>query len=350
MRVWIDVDNPPQAQYLTPLEEAFRARGCDVLVTARDTEITRELLDQRGTDYRPVGQGFGRGRPRKLAAGMRRAASLRRVIRLAGGAQLLVSSSRPSALAARSMGIPIFVLCDYEHVELGSYRRVGAHLVFPEVIDRQAFLDKGFRSDRLLPYRGLKEDLEFASRTLNDAPPAAAWLAAPPGTTQILIRPPAEDSHYFAESSRTRFGDLLDRLAPNPLVRVILAPRAEYQVDRLDRWRWAQEPVVLREAVPAMTLYAAVDWVVCGGGTMLREAAYLGVPAVSILGSTLGSVDAYLASLGAVRLIQSSDELAEIDWATPPSSGSVVRNPHLRDELASELLEQITRTTGQGPS
>ena len=46
--VWIDIDNPPQVQYLLPFRRAFEERGFDVVVTARDYGITLELLRDRG--------------------------------------------------------------------------------------------------------------------------------------------------------------------------------------------------------------------------------------------------------------------------------------------------------------
>ena len=48
VRVWIDVENPPQVQYLYPFVEAFRNRGAEVLLTARDYGNALELLRMRG--------------------------------------------------------------------------------------------------------------------------------------------------------------------------------------------------------------------------------------------------------------------------------------------------------------
>ena len=44
MLAWIDIDNPPQVQYMVPFVDAFERRGLDVLVTARDYGFTTELL------------------------------------------------------------------------------------------------------------------------------------------------------------------------------------------------------------------------------------------------------------------------------------------------------------------
>jgi uncharacterized protein len=338
MTIWIDVDNPPQARYLTPFVPVLERRGHDVLVTARDNSITHELLDQAGVRFVSVGSGFGRGRPRKAWGVIGRAIRVRQIAR---NAKLLLSSSRSSALAARALSIPAFVMCDYEHVELGSYRRAGARLVFPEVIDRQVFVSKGFSEDRLVPFRGLKEDITFGGLQPSGTPPEI--LRDRRALTTVLLRPPAEHSHYFSSRSGALLGAVLDQLASESRVQVVFSPRELGQVDHLAARRWQREPLVLREAIPAADLFAGVDWVVCGGGTMLREAAYLGRPAIGIFGGQPGCVDAYLASEGAVRLIQHAGELSEIDWEHPPDGVALKRNPALVDDLVTILERELER-------
>jgi predicted glycosyltransferase len=336
MRVWLDIDNPPQARYLSPLAPAFRRRGHEVFVTARNNQITHELLSQSDIRFVSVGTAFGPTLPQKLIGVLRRAGSLRRRVRQAGNAKCLVSSSRSSALAARSLGIPAFIFCDYEHVELASYRLASAHLVFPDVIPPDVFVSKGFSEDRLLPFHGLKEDLTFAGLAPRGVPPPELSLEGDE-IFQVLIRPPADESHYSSHRSRDLLTALLDRLASRSDVRVVLSPRNPRQVSQLTTHRWAQEPVVLRRAVPTEHLFAAVDWVICGGGTMLREAAYLGVPAIGIFGGKPGSVDAYLTNVGAIRMVTLAEELDDIDWRGPVAPQPVPRNPDLIDELSHAL-------------
>ena len=49
--IWIDVDNPPQVQYLLPFADAFRERGAGVVVTARAYGNAVELLEQRSSPF-----------------------------------------------------------------------------------------------------------------------------------------------------------------------------------------------------------------------------------------------------------------------------------------------------------
>ena len=56
--------------------------------------------------------------------------------------------------------------------------------------------------------------------------------------------------------------------------------------------------------MPFVALLKSVDAVVCAGGTMLREAAYLGIPAYSIFQSRMGGVDLRLEQLGRAVLLR----------------------------------------------
>jgi predicted glycosyltransferase len=346
VRAWIDIDNPPQVQYLTPFVDAFSRRGWEVLVTARDNGATHRLLAQRDLDFVSIGSSFGVHRMRKIAGVLSRALRLRSLVRAGGGASFLLCSSRSSAIASRSLGIPAFVVCDYEHVELCSYRFARAHLLFPDAIGGEVFAAKGFPRDHLLPFNGLKEDITFGNLPERiDVPRAVA------DPVRILVRPPAEESHYFDERTRSLLFELLGRLATAPDLEVVYTPRDPVQARHLGAHDWLRPPVVLTNPVPVLDLFASVDWVVSAGGTMLREAAYLGVPAVGLLQGELGRVDEHLASIGAIALVTCAAELDRIDWREPPRSQPIPHHPRLLEELA-ETVERRVRGIGseaEGP-
>ena len=91
--LWIDIDNPPQVQYLVPVAEEMERRGHRVVITARDNSITYQLLQDRETPFRPVGKAFGKQKWRKIAGVLGRAIQLVRTVRRA-----LTKSSKSSRL------------------------------------------------------------------------------------------------------------------------------------------------------------------------------------------------------------------------------------------------------------
>jgi uncharacterized protein len=338
VRVWVDIDNEPQVQYLVPFAEAFEELGVPVTVTARDKGQTLQLLERRRAVFHTVGSQFGSSRRSKAYGLLRRALALRSVIR-GSGANLVVCASRPAALAARLLGIPSFVLCDYEFVHLKIYRHLGSHLLFPEVIGSSVFRDQGFDEDRLLAFPGLKEDISFAGLDLAEVRPHA-FPEVRSGLTKVLFRPPAEESHYFIPQSKSFALTVLERLARDSRIAVIYVPRYGWQVKYAAELSWGNDPVVLRTPVSFAELLRGVDAVVASGGTMLREAAYLGIPAFSIFRGRTGAVDRHLETAGRVTFIRSREELEAVDLAAARRLPPVAISSKLRFDLAGLILER----------
>jgi predicted glycosyltransferase len=333
MKVWIDVDNPPQVQYLVPFVAAFQARGAEVVLTARDYGETLELLRARGVAAHVVGQRFGRGSLRKGLGSVARASALAAYVARGGRPDALLCASRSSALAAATLRIPSFVVADYEHASVGVYRLTGSTFLHPDTVDTTTWTDRGLRPSQLQPFRGIKEDVSFAGVDL-DAAPA---LQLDGDEVRVLVRPPAEDSHYFAGESRRLALALLRLLAARDGVRTVFAPRYARQRADVEALEWRVEPVVLTEPVPFVSLLKAVDLVVCSGGTMLREAAYLGVPAYTILRSEIGGVDRWLASIGRVEVLENERAFLGIAFQRRGPFEPLRTNPRLLDELAETI-------------
>jgi uncharacterized protein len=337
--VWADIENDPQVQYLLPLVDACRRRGADTLVTARDYGATYELLAARGVNFVPVGSAYGRSKSAKVLGLAGRTLALLRLLRAGRRPDVLVSASRAATAAARALGIPSFVISDYEHANLTLFRWARATILHPDAIEQAAYLDAGFAPERVKAFRGLKEDLTFAGVSLADVEPAELG-GARDNRVRVLVRPPAEESHYFHERSRTLYLDALSQLARRDDAVIVLAPRYDRQQADLEALAPANPPIVLTRPLPFLSLLRAVDVVLCSGGTMLREAAYLGLPAYSLFGSELGAVDRHLAAIGRAVLVSSPDQLAGIRLEHSAGFTPLAENPELASELASLLLGQ----------
>ena len=90
--------------------------------------------------------------------------------------------------------------------------------------------------------------------------------------------------------------------------------------------------------IPFVSLLKSVDAVVCSGGTMLREAAYLGIPAYSIFQSRIGGVDRWLESQGRATLLDAPADLERLVPSGRPPLGRLDSNPALIEELAGIVL------------
>ena len=336
--VWVDLDNPPQVQYLLPFADAFRERGVEVVVTARDYGNAIELLRQRGASFHAIGSESGASTLSKAAGVLGRARGLVSLFGRLGRPAVLLAASRSSALAARWLGIDLFIVGDYERANRSFYRLTRSYMLYPDVIDPSAFREAGLRADRLIPFHGLKEDVTFAALDL-DVPAARFPQIEDAGIVRVLFRPPAEQSHYYDPRSRRLALSALEYLAARPECVVVFAPRHAWQRADLEGFAWRRPPIVLDRALPPVALLKAVDLVVSAGGTMLREAAYLGIPAYSIFGSRIGDVDRHLASIGRLTLISTPAELAQIKLLKAPALEPLRTNPRLLEQLVEMILE-----------
>jgi predicted glycosyltransferase len=337
MRVWIDIDNPPQVRCMLPLARRFEEAGHDVLLTARAYGDTFAILQSEGATFEPVGSSFGKGLPRKLYGLAKRTRQLIALLgRQSARPDLVVTGSRSATLAARKLGISSFVIIDYEYVNLFVYRLSGSHIVHPEVIDRAALERQGIPRQRLMPFEGLKEDIAFADVDLFAVTPHE-FGNADGSTPRVLFRPPAEESHYYRSEAR-EFAITLLRFLADEGARVVFSPRYGRQVAYLDEVSgWQEEPIILRDPVPFVALLKGVDAVVSAGGTMLREAAFLGVPAYSIFRGHIGAVDRYLSSIDRLSLLESPADFSQIKL-TLERSHSPLRN---KSTVADDVMRMI---------
>lgn len=346
-RVWIDVDNPPQAQYLVPFRAAFEAAGLETAMTARDYGRTVEMLQAAGEQAYVIGERVGRGKLRKGAAAFLRARELVRLFAQVGRPDVSLSASRAAAVAAWRMGIPSFLIGDYEHVHLPIYRLTGSNILYPGVIDAKHYLRRGLRKDQLIPFSGVKEDITFAGLDLDALEPYDLGDVNPEAV-KILFRPPSETSHYYNQRSTAMARAALKWLAEAGAL-IVFAPREASQAALLEGLRWSCPPVILRRSIPFVSLLKSVDAVVCAGGTMLREAAYLGIPAYSIFCSEIGAVDRWLQQIGRIKLLGAPGELSQIELRKRGPLERLDSNPNLLDQLVDVMTAAVVQTNRVNP-
>jgi uncharacterized protein len=336
MLIWIDIEAPPHVQYLVPFKAAFERRGHQVIVTARDNSITLDLLAQQGITPTVIdGHGGGAGKVRKVRRIVERAFALVRQFHGSARPDLVIATSRAAALSSIWLRIPSFTFCDYEFVNLSSIRLSKSYVFYPEAIHEDALLAHGLKHDRLMPFPALKESLSFSGIDLDAIAPYP--LPAAESAITVLVRPPGEEAHYFVPESKTLALELLEWLSKRDDAQVVYVARYTYQEAYLEQFHWTHQPIVLRGGVPFVPLLKAVDLVISSGGTMLREAAYLGIPAYSIFRSSLGQVDSYLASIGRLTIIESADAFDRIRITKAPPLAAL-------DDDPAAIVEDLTRT------
>jgi uncharacterized protein len=340
VRAWIDIDNPPQVRCFLPLARRFEEAGHDVLLTARAYGETFAILRSEGANFEPIGSSSGRGLPRKLyGLGQRTWELLKFLRQQRTPVDFVLTGSRSAHLAARKLGMPSFVIIDYEYVNLLLYKLSRSHILYPSVIDPAVFRARGIHRTDLMPFEGLKEDLSFADVDFSSISPHD-FGNGEDRAPRVLFRPPAEESHYHRSESRDLALDLLRSLVSDG-ARIVFSPRYDWQIQYLDEVpRWREDPIVLREPIPSISLLKGVDAVVSAGGTMVREAAYIDVPAYSVFQGRIGGVDRYLASIGRLTILRSPADFSLIRLRPNRTTSPLRKGSGAADEVIKMILDR----------
>jgi len=282
-----------------PVIQRLRARGDEVVITARDYAQTLGLLELQGLDYIAIGRHGGASRARKLAALASRTTKLSRWSSRGGFDLAVAHGSNDLALAAAWARIPAVNTFDYEFAV--QQHNVGCRLarivMTPDAIPPERLRRFGVTEQKLRQYPGLKEEY-YLSDFVPDAE-ILERLGVDANRVVVVVRPPPDVSLYHRKANPL-FPRVLDYLGRLDHVQAVVLPRTDAQ-RRLVKALGLPSVIVTDGAVDAQSLIAAADLVVSAGGSMNREAVALGVPVYTTYGGRLGGVDESLIRSGRLR-------------------------------------------------
>ena len=306
-KVWIDIDNSPHVPFFLPIIDELKARGIEVILTARNIYQVCELLEFFHLPCKVIGRHYGKNKVLKVVGNCLRTIQLGPTA-VGSRPNLAIShGSRAQLLICKLTGIPSVMLHDYEHSTKTGFIEP-EWLLMPDMIPVGAMSKK---TERVLRYPGLKEDV-YVPRFRPD-PSILRELGIAPGEFVVAVRPPATEAHYHNPESEVLFAETMRFLASVPKVRAVTLPRNSRQKEQLQA-DWSEfiadgRMVIPGSPVDGLNLIWFSEFVVSGGGTMNREAAALGVPVYSIFRGKIGAVDRYLAEHGRMTLIESTQDV-----------------------------------------
>jgi hypothetical protein len=306
-KVWIDLDNSPHVPFFNPIIEELKQRGYQVTLTARDCFQVCGLAELFNMQYKKIGRHYGKNKIRKVVGTIIRSFQLLPTALRERPAVAVSHGSRSQIIAAKILRIPVVVIFDYEYVK-GLRFNVPDWVIGPEVIS-----DGAIKSDKnILRYPGIKEDVYVPS--FNPDPNILNELGLNREDLVVTIRPPATEAHYHNPESEKLFIAVVEFLAQNPDVRIVILPRNEIKQTEWIRKMWAELCATKKIIIPdhvlnGLDLIWYSDFVVSGGGTMNREAAALGVPVYSIFRGKIGAVDQFLSDNGRLTLLESVEDI-----------------------------------------
>jgi predicted glycosyltransferase len=168
----------------------------------------------------------------------------------------------------------------------------------------------GARAGKVRRHQGLKEHVQLAAFTPDEAILDKLGVARHEGGAVVVTRPPPSRAAYH------RFGNpaydaALERLGAQPQVQVVALARHPEQRAALAELGLSNLTVP-QHAVDARSLMRAADLVIGAGGTMTREAALLGVPTLTAFAGERPAVDRWLEAQGLLDQLTDPAQVASI--------------------------------------
>ncbi|HJZ82725.1 MAG TPA: DUF354 domain-containing protein [Pyrinomonadaceae bacterium] len=338
MRIWTDLANSPHVPFFHALIPEFTARGHQVEITARDFAQTVEMATQAGLMPHVIG-GHGGGTFRGKAGNLvGRAAALRKWGRDRGFDLAVSHNSYAHIAAAAALGIKSVTLMDYEHQPANHLAfRLASKVIVPRAFPERELRKYGASMRKVRRYAGIKEDVYLADFTPNpNFAETLRELNIASDDVLVVARPPAREALYHRFENEL-FDQLIAKLNARGGVKIILLPRSQAQRDQY-QGRDFSNLIMPRTVLDGANLIAAADLVLSAGGTMNREAAALGVPAISVYAGAWAAIDDSLLKEGRLKRIISRDEIAGL--VVEKKAGlNARRQTKVRDEVVNLVLE-----------
>src|SRR5713226_9225407 len=334
MRIWIDLANSPHVPFFRALIPEFVARGHQIEITARDFAQTVELAAMAGMTPHVIGGHGGGSITGKAGNLVGRAAALRKWARDRGFDLAVSHNSYAQIAAAAALGIKTVTLMDYEHQPANHLAfRLASRVIVPRAFPAAELRKYGASMRKVKRYEGTKEDVYLAGfspdRSFSDV---LRKLGVASEDLLVVARPPAREALYHRFENEL-FDEFLARLSSRDDVKILLLPRSDAQRLKYEKRAWPNL-IMPQHALDGANLIAAADLVISAGGTMNREAAALGVPAVSIYAGKWAAIDQELVDEGRLQRIDSRKEIESL---------AVGKKPHANPRDARAVRAEVVR-------
>lgn len=298
--IWLDVLTPKQALLFSTIQKKLVKKGFKVLVTTRKHGETVSLLKMNNVSPVVMGEHGGGSKAGKLIASAKRTLGLAQFIqKLDEKPCWVIHLSSPEA-ARVAFGLQITSIClnDTPHSVFVAKLTfpLADYLIAPTCISREKLIRLGAPAKRIFQFNGVDE-VEWL-REFKPSIAVADELKLNEKRPLIVFRPEESQASYLtgAMDQTLTYKFLKGILEKHGDTQIVVIPRYKDQRDSLKR-EFKDKIIVPTKAVDALSLMALSDLVITGGGTMGREAALMGTPAISYFPFPL-DVDNYLKSKG----------------------------------------------------
>lgn len=332
MRIWIDITNTPHVNVLMPIIRHLEKKH-ELIFTARDFSETLPLLEKNG--IRPIVYGRYKGKSR-----------IKKIIGLFGrmwtmlfklpkfDLALSLGGNYTSAIAFFRRKKSIVFSDNDISFKFFSFA-MGSYFVFPYYFNYQK-VQKRYRikDSQIKTFNGFKEDIYIADFT-----PDPEFLDQLPFQDFITIRPENLKASYVPKDSTTIVPQLFEVFKDR---NILFLPRYEEEkkyAEGYDNVWYPDGPL------SGLDVCYNTKAMLTGAGTFAREAALLGVPAVSFFPSPVFlSVDEAMQNLGIEFKSRDPEAIRQYVDTAEKIIASTERSKTVQEEvfrIIDEIIEEV---------
>ena len=286
MRIWIDITNTPHVNVLMPIIRHLE-KGHELIFTARDFSETLPLLKKNGITPIVYGNYKGKSRVKKVMGLLSRMWTM--LFKLPKFDLALSLGGNYTSAIAFIRGKKSIVFSDNDISFKFFSFAMGSYFIFPYYFKYQKVQKKyHIKDSQIKTFNGFKEDIYIA-----EFEPDPAFLEQLPFRDFITIRPENLKASYVPKDSTTIVPQLFEVFKD---MNILFLPRYEEEKTYAEGYANVWYP---NGPLSGLDVCYNTKAMLTGAGTFAREAALLGVPAVSFFPSPVFlSVDEAMQELG----------------------------------------------------
>ena len=329
MKIWIDITNTPHVNTLMPIIRHLEAQGHELIYTARDFSETFPLLAKHGIKPIVYGKYKGKSRVKKVMGLLQRMWML--LFDLPKFDLALSLGGNYTSAIAWLRGKKSIVFSDNDISFKFFSFAMGSYFIFPFYFKYQKIQKKyRIKDSQIRTFQGFKEDIYIA-----DFQPDAEFLKQLPFSEFITIRPENLKASYVPKDSTTIVPALFEVFRDE---NILFLPRYEEEkkmAEGYDNIWYPDHPL------SGLDVCYYTKAMLTGAGTFAREAALLGVPAVSFFPSEVFlTVDEVMQEMGIEFKSRNAEEIRKYVKAAEKKPASTERSKDVLKEVLS-IIDNI---------
>ena len=333
MKIWIDITNTPHVNTLMPIIRHLEAQGHELIYTARDFSETLPLLAKHGIKPIVYGKYKGKSRVKKVMGLLQRMWML--LFDLPKFDLALSLGGNYTSAIAWLRGKRSIVFSDNDISFKFFSFAMGSYFIFPFYFKYQKIQKKyRIKDSQIRTFQGFKEDIYIA-----DFQPDADFLQQLPFTDFITIRPENLKASYVPKDSTTIVPALFEVFRDE---NILFLPRYEEEkkmAEGYDNIWYPDHPL------SGLDVCYYTKAMLTGAGTFAREAALLGVPAVSFFPSEVFlTVDEVMQEMGIEFKSRNAEEIRNYVKTAEKKPASTERSKQVLAEVLGIIDGIIAET------